>query len=95
MNLIQVVVSGRQSGLLELSLLLKKSGCILKALPLDVSAPFHSRFMKMAGEKLKDDLVNTNFTSPVIPVLSNVTGEPVSIFFNLSSILICVKDDSY
>jgi [acyl-carrier-protein] S-malonyltransferase len=43
-----------------------------RALPLPVSAPFHSSLMKPAAEKLKAKLAETKFESPRIPVINNI-----------------------
>ena len=42
------------------------------ALPLPVSAPFHSSLMKPAAEKLKAALEGVNLAAPQIPVVNNV-----------------------
>ena len=43
-----------------------------RALPLPVSAPFHSSLMKPAGEKLKDYLQKVALAAPSIPLVNNV-----------------------
>jgi [acyl-carrier-protein] S-malonyltransferase len=43
-----------------------------RALPLPVSAPFHSSLMKPAAEKLKVKLAETKFASPRVPVINNI-----------------------
>ena len=43
-----------------------------RALPLPVSAPFHSSLMKPAAEKLRAALAQTVLAAPHIPVLNNV-----------------------
>jgi [acyl-carrier-protein] S-malonyltransferase len=43
-----------------------------RALPLPVSAPFHSSLMKPAAERLKARLADTVFATPQIPVLNNI-----------------------
>lgn len=45
-------------------------------IPLNVSAPFHSRYMRDAQAEFSDFLRDVTFRSPVIPVISNVTGRP-------------------
>ena len=47
-----------------------------RAMPLPVSAPFHSSLMKPAGDKLRGQLLKMRFTAPLIPVLSNVDVAP-------------------
>ena len=43
-----------------------------RALPLPVSAPFHSSLMKPAAEKLKAALAETTLAAPQIPVVNNI-----------------------
>ena len=43
-----------------------------RALPLPVSAPFHSSLMKPAAEKLQAKLAETALATPRIPVLNNI-----------------------
>jgi [acyl-carrier-protein] S-malonyltransferase len=43
-----------------------------RALPLPVSAPFHSSLMKPAAERLKEKLAATTLDVPQIPVLNNI-----------------------
>lgn len=43
---------------------------------LNVSAAFHSRYMKEAGEEFEAFLKDFSFTPPKIPVISNVTAKP-------------------
>lgn len=41
---------------------------------LNVSGPFHTKYMKIAGNKLRIELDKINFGTPKIPVLLNTTG---------------------
>ncbi|WP_136667783.1 ACP S-malonyltransferase [Flavobacterium sp. H122] len=50
----------------------------IKIIPLFVSAPFHSRYMKPAAEKFSSFLNEFNFSPLQIPVISNVTARPYS-----------------
>jgi len=43
-----------------------------RALPLPVSAPFHSSLMKPAAERLKEKLAATALAAPQIPVVNNI-----------------------
>lgn len=47
-----------------------------RAIPLRVSAPFHSRYMSAAAERFARFLETVDFTDPEIPVMANVTGRP-------------------
>jgi [acyl-carrier-protein] S-malonyltransferase len=43
-----------------------------RALPLPVSAPFHSSLLKPASDRLRDYLQGVAFTAPAIPLINNV-----------------------
>lgn len=45
-------------------------------IPLNVSAPFHSRYMREAEAEFAEFLREQPFEAPSIPVISNVTAEP-------------------
>lgn len=68
----QVVISG----LLEEIEKLKP--CFKKLIPLDVSGPFHSRYMESARVKLEPYIEDTEIKEPKIAFFANVTGEQVS-----------------
>jgi [acyl-carrier-protein] S-malonyltransferase len=51
--------------------ILKANGA-KRALPLPVSAPFHSSLMKPAADRLKEKLAGIELAAPQIPVLNNV-----------------------
>ena len=67
----QTVIAGTRAGVDKACEVLKARGA-KRALPLAVSAPFHSILMKPAAERLKERLAATRFSSPSIPVLNNV-----------------------
>jgi [acyl-carrier-protein] S-malonyltransferase len=43
-----------------------------RALPLSVSAPFHSSLMKPAAERLREKLATVSFAKPAIAVINNI-----------------------
>jgi [acyl-carrier-protein] S-malonyltransferase len=43
-----------------------------RAVPLEVSAPFHCSLMRPAAEKLAIELARVRFTAPVAPIVTNV-----------------------
>jgi trans-AT polyketide synthase/acyltransferase/oxidoreductase domain-containing protein len=45
-------------------------------IPLNVSAPFHSRYMREAQAEFSGFLDGFSFDAPAIPVVSNVTAQP-------------------
>lgn len=73
----QVVIAGAAAAVERASTLCKEAGA-KRALPLPVSAPFHTSLMRPAAEKLAEQIYNTPFFTPVIPVVHNVTAEPES-----------------
>jgi len=82
----QIVVSGRLSDIERVMTLSKEAGA-KRAIRLEVSGPFHSRFMKEAGEALEKVLETLPLQKPSIPFVSNVTAhfeeDPVQIRGNL------------
>lgn len=46
-----------------------------RALPLPVSAPFHTALMKPAADKLVTEVEAVEFNAPLIPVVHNVTAK--------------------
>ena len=67
----QTVIAGSKAAVEKACEVLKANGA-KRALPLPVSAPFHSSLMKPAAEKLKARLADTAFAAPQIPVLNNI-----------------------
>lgn len=67
----QTVIAGSKKAVEKACELLKAAGA-KRALPLPVSAPFHSSLMKPAAERLKEWLATTPFTAPRIPVINNI-----------------------
>ena len=72
----QVVIAGATKAVDKASEALKAAGA-KRAIPLPVSAPFHSTLMKPAAERLKEVLDKIEFRDAKFPVFSNVTAEPV------------------
>jgi [acyl-carrier-protein] S-malonyltransferase len=67
----QTVIAGSKAAVDKACEVLKASGA-KRALPLPVSAPFHSSLMKPAAERLKEKLADTVFAAPQIPVVNNI-----------------------
>ncbi len=67
----QTVIAGTAEGVARGCELLKAAGA-KRALPLPVSAPFHSSLMKPAAEKLRAALADLALGQPRIPVVNNV-----------------------
>lgn len=68
---IQTVIAGTKAAVEKACEALKAAGA-KRALPLPVSAPFHSSLMKPAAEKLRAALAETALATPQIPVLNNI-----------------------
>jgi [acyl-carrier-protein] S-malonyltransferase len=67
----QTVIAGSKAAVEKACEMLKAAGA-KRALPLPVSAPFHSSLMKPAAEKLRVALAATALAAPQIPVLNNI-----------------------
>ncbi|HSU79325.1 MAG TPA: ACP S-malonyltransferase [Candidatus Angelobacter sp.] len=73
----QIVISGTREGVERASELAKEKGA-KRVIPLNVSGPFHSSLMKPAAEKLGSVLDELNIQTAVVPVIANVTAQPVT-----------------
>jgi [acyl-carrier-protein] S-malonyltransferase len=67
----QTVIAGSKAGVEKACEVLKAKGA-KRALPLPVSAPFHSSLMKPAAERLKGRLAETAMAAPKIAVVNNI-----------------------
>jgi len=78
----QIVIAGTKAGVDKACELLKAAGA-KRALPLAVSAPFHSALMKPAAERLRERLATTPIDAPFIPLIDNIDvrseSEPAAI----------------
>jgi len=72
----QVVIAGSAAAVKAASEQLKAKGA--RAMPLPVSAPFHSSLMRPAEERLAADLASVPFANPAAPVYVNVDAVPVT-----------------
>jgi [acyl-carrier-protein] S-malonyltransferase len=71
----QVVVAGHKSAVERVMAAAKPAGAkLVKALP--VSAPFHSKLMGPAADRLAEELAKVTMSPMSIPVVANVTAEP-------------------
>ncbi len=68
---LQTVIAGSKAAVDKACEVLKANGA-KRALPLPVSAPFHSSLMKPAAEKLREKLAAVDFAVPQIPVINNI-----------------------
>ncbi|CAN2251804.1 ACP S-malonyltransferase [Bacillus vallismortis] len=70
----QIVISGTAKGVELASEQAKENGA-KRAIPLEVSGPFHSELMKPAAEKLKEVLDSCDIQDAGVPVVSNVSAD--------------------
>ena len=73
----QIVITGWKENVEQAADALKEAGA-KRVLPLNVSGPFHSSFLKQAGEELGKELKQVDFSDLQIPYVTNVTAEYVT-----------------
>jgi len=67
----QTVIAGTKAAVEKACEVLKANGA-KRALPLPVSAPFHSSLMKPAAEKLREKLESVELAAPQIALINNI-----------------------
>ncbi|MFM0631016.1 ACP S-malonyltransferase [Paraburkholderia xenovorans] len=67
----QVVIAGHKAAVEKACEVAKAKGA-KRALPLPVSAPFHSSLLKPASDQLREYLASVDVQVPAIPVINNV-----------------------
>ncbi len=70
----QVVIAGHTAAVDVAVARLKEAGA-KRAMPLPVSAPFHTELMRPAGDRLAQAIAGLTINSPQIPVLHNVHAQ--------------------
>ncbi|TFZ02462.1 [acyl-carrier-protein] S-malonyltransferase [Ramlibacter henchirensis] len=70
----QTVIAGSKEAVDKACEVLKAKGA-KRALPLPVSAPFHSSLMKPAADRLRERLAQVAFNAPTIPVVNNIEAK--------------------
>lgn len=71
----QTVVAGPKADLDAVTPAIEAAGARM-VVPLNVSAPFHSRYMRDAQREFEAFLQGFTFAAPAIPVISNVRARP-------------------
>lgn len=71
----QTVIAGPKDDLAAVKEQFEAAG-VRAYIPLNVSAPFHSRYMRSAQAEFASSLDAVVFNEPQIPVVANVTGRP-------------------
>ncbi|MDE3838484.1 [acyl-carrier-protein] S-malonyltransferase [Bacillus methanolicus] len=72
----QIVISGSKQGVEIAGQKAKEKGA-KRVIPLEVSGPFHSVLMKPAAEKFQSVLNEMSIKDAKVPVISNVTANPI------------------
>lgn len=70
----QVVIAGNAAAVDRAISGCKEAGA-KRALPLPVSAPFHTNLMKPAAERLAEEIMATEFSAPQVLVVHNVNAQ--------------------
>lgn len=73
----QIVISGSRKGVELASARAKETGA-KRAIPLEVSGPFHSSLMKPAASELRQVLDGLDMKDARIPVIANVSANPMT-----------------
>lgn len=73
----QIVITGKKQAVLSAMKKLEEAGA-RRTIELNVSGPFHSKFLKDAGEELGETLKGVQLNNLKIPYVTNVTAEYVS-----------------
>ncbi len=73
----QVVLSGHK-GAIDRAIEIAKAKGVKRALPLPVSAPFHSSLMQPAADRMREALAGASIQAPKVPVVANVLAAPVT-----------------
>lgn len=83
----QVVIAGQVAAVEQAIAALKEAGA-KRAMPLPVSAPFHTSLMQPAAEKLSAAIESIEWRVPTIPVVHNVHGQTESDVAAIRAILV-------
>ena len=83
----QVVVAG-ESGAVTAAIDACKAAGAKRAVPLDVSGPFHSRLMQAAAEDFANALGGIELSMPRLPVIQNVHGSVATSVDEMRTLLV-------
>lgn len=72
----QVVLSGTAAAI-DRAVALAPDHGVKRAIPLQVSAPFHCSLMAPAADVMEEALSKVDVTPPLVPLVANVTAAPV------------------
>lgn len=82
----QYVICGDETGVAAAEAALKEKGA-KHCIRLNVSGPFHTKYMEPAATALRDKLEEVAFATPQVPIVLNVTGDFYNGSDNLKDIL--------
>jgi [acyl-carrier-protein] S-malonyltransferase len=83
----QLVISGERNALASATRLATEKGA-KRVVPLNVSGPFHCSLMEPAQEPMRHAFSNLSVKDPAVPLISNVTAEPVSDGSGIAALLV-------
>ena len=83
---IQTVIAGTKEGIAIASEKAKEAGA-RRAMPLAVSAAFHSDLMKSAAEEFKEAVKDIKFNQPKVKFYSNVIGKELTDFSKMPELM--------
>jgi [acyl-carrier-protein] S-malonyltransferase len=73
----QLVISGHKQAVNAACEAAKEAGA-KRAIPLPVSAPFHSTLMAPAADAMREALAGVTINAPLIPLVANVLAAPIT-----------------
>ncbi len=83
----QIVISGTKAGVDRACVVAKERGA-KRAIPLDVSGPFHSELMRPASQNLSKVLSEAFLEDATVPVITNVTAKSESHASQIQELLV-------
>jgi [acyl-carrier-protein] S-malonyltransferase len=83
----QVVVSGAKEAV-ERAIAIATEQGVKRSIMLPVSAPFHCALMQPAADAMEEALAKATIRQPAVPVVANVTAQPVSDAATISKLLV-------
>ncbi|MBD2846122.1 ACP S-malonyltransferase [Paenibacillus sp. IB182496] len=83
----QIVVSGSAAGVAAVAARAKEAGA-KRAIPLEVSGPFHSSLMEPAARRLEEALRSLPMQDASTPLIANVTAQPVNAVETIRELLV-------
>ncbi|MBA4096093.1 MAG: [acyl-carrier-protein] S-malonyltransferase [Rhodospirillum sp.] len=83
----QVVVSGAREAV-ERAIAIATEQGVKRSVMLPVSAPFHCALMQPAADAMEEALAQATIRQPLVPVVANVTAQPVSDAATIAKLLV-------